>query len=419
MHRWLGWILLLGLGLRCAAACGLQYQLDHRWHREYLIEGDASGYWELAKNIATGQPYAIYTPPRKALRMPGFPALLALSIRLFGDHKLPARLLLACVCSAGISLNFLLGRELKNEQVGLIAAAFTAISPVFIAFTPVLLSESSFAVALLGCLYCGVRLAKGLQQPAASSSRTMWMGWAIGTGVASALAVYLKPSWILAVPVFSLALIGLTSHRQRAAVAGLLIVLSMFLTLLPWGLRNQRATGHFTLTTLWMGPSLYDGLNPNATGDSEMTFFDRDNLLATMSEYEVDQHYRKAAKDYALSHPGHTLQLAWAKLIRYWKPWPNAAQFDNWPARLATSIGFVPLMILAVIGLIRERRNLLLLLITLGPILYFSALHCIFVSSLRYRLPAEYPLMVLSAAGLLHCWPNPTQHVSVQEVPTA
>jgi len=72
-----------------------------------------------------------------------------------------------------------------------------------------------------------------------------------------------------------------------------------------------------------------------------------------------------------------------------------------------------------VIGLIRERRNLLLLLITLGPILYFSALHCIFVSSLRYRLPAEYPLMVLSAAGLLHCWPNPTQHVSVQEVPTA
>ena len=418
MHRWLGWILLLGLGLRCVAACGLQYQLDHRWHREFLIEGDASGYWELARSIANGEPYAIYTPPRKVLRMPGFPALLALSIRLFGDHKLPARLLLACLCSAGIYLNFLLGRELKSERAGLIAAAFTAISPVFVAFTPVLLSESSFAVALLGCLYCGVRVVKELQ-PAASFSRSTWIGWAIGTGVTSALAVYLKPSWILAVPVFSLALIGLASHRRQAAVAALLVVLSMVLTLLPWGLRNHRATGHFTLTTLWMGPSLYDGLNPNATGDSNMEFFDRDNLLATMSEYEVDQHYRQAAKDYVLSHPGHSLQLAWAKLIRYWKPWPNAAQFDNWPARIATSIAFIPLMLLAAVGLLNERRNLLMLLITLGPILYFSALHCIFVSSLRYRLPAEYPLMVLSAAGLLHWWPDRTQCTSVQEVPTA
>src|SRR5690606_28392956 len=153
-------ILLLGLGLRCAAACGLQYQLDHRWHREYLIEGDASGYWALAQNISAGQPYEIYDPPRHALRMPGFPALLAVSIRVFGDHKFPARLLLACLCSTAIGLNFFLGRELKDEQTGLIAAAFTAVSPVFVAFTPVLLSESVFAVALLGCLYCGVRLAK-------------------------------------------------------------------------------------------------------------------------------------------------------------------------------------------------------------------------------------------------------------------
>ncbi|MGD9855191.1 MAG: hypothetical protein AB7U20_09605, partial [Planctomycetaceae bacterium] len=37
--------------------------------------------------------------------------------------------------------------------------------------------------------------------------------------------------------------------------------------------------------------------------------------------------------------------------------------------------------------------------LTIGPLLYFAALHMVFVSSLRYRLPAEYPLLVMTAVG--------------------
>jgi hypothetical protein len=45
-----------------------------------------------------------------------------------------------------------------------------------------------------------------------------------------------------------------------------------------------------------------------------------------------------------------------------------------------------------------------ILVLTAGPIIYFSALHTLFVSSLRYRLPAEYPLLALSAVGVWDLW---------------
>jgi hypothetical protein len=169
---------------------------------------------------------------------------------------------------------------------------------------------------------------------------------------------------------------------------------------LPWGLRNQAVTGHFTLTTFWVGPSLYDGLNPQATGDSDMRFFDEENLLARMSEYEMDREYRRRAWQFAAEHPGRTVELMAIKLWRYLSPWPNARQFQSLTIRLVASGSFLALLIPALAGTWQMRNRPLVLAFTWGPLLYFAAIHLWFVGSIRYRLPAEYPLAVLSGAGM-------------------
>lgn len=423
-RSWLLRILCVALGLRVALAIGLDVTLSRSDPpRLDLIPGDAEGYWNLAGDIAQGEEYSVYTPPRRALRMPGFPALLAPVRAIFDDATLPARLLMAAVGTAGCLCVWKLGVVLFDPTTALIATAVTAIAPVFVGFSVLLLSETTFAVALLLSLLAGASLARchgtaresldGNEPRISGAGR---IGHAVLTGLAMALACYVRPSWLLAAPLFGGLLIA-TSPRRGAAIVDVLILHGvLLLALVPWGLRNERATGHFVLTTLWLGPSLYDGLRPDADGDSDMTFFDRDNVMGQgLSEYEMDRHYRRLAWEFVREYPGRTVELAAIKLWRYWKPWPNAAQFGGLVPALLIAAFALPMLVLAVIAVCRlcktwrsettngRRRIVWQLALTAGPVLYFAAVHAVFVSSLRYRLPAEYALWVLSAFGLKLC----------------
>jgi hypothetical protein len=73
----------------------------------------------------------------------------------------------------------------------------------------------------------------------------------------------------------------------------------------------------------------------------------------------------------------------------------------GWPSKLLLAIFSALLFAGAAWGAWVHRRNIVLLSLTLGPVLFFSLLHAIFVGSVRYRLPAEYPMAVLAAAGWL------------------
>lgn len=425
MKRKVFWVLLLALGLRMGAALSVHTYLESVG-REFLIEGDAAGYWELGQKLAAGDEYSLYTPPRRVMRMPGYPLFLAASIRLAGKRLWPARVFQALAGTFACWLIYRLGSVLVNQRTGLLAALLAAISPTFVGFTPLILSETLFATTLLVSLLLMARLAatwpvlgngsQELQTTAALPDRQLRL--ACGTGVAIGIACYVRPSWLLTAPLFCLIHLSMTllprKHtaivRTHTAIPAkamecVFVIVGLAITLAPWTIRNFRVTGHAIPTTLWVGPSLYDGLHPGATGDSDMEFFEEDNLLATMSEYEMDREYRQRAWRFVRENPVRAFELSLIKAARLWKPWPNAEQFRQWWLCLIVAGFFIPAMVLAAREAIRRRFDIRCLLLTVGPVVYFTLIHSIFVGSIRYRLPAEYPLLILSAAGMISVWP--------------
>ncbi|MCG6157919.1 ArnT family glycosyltransferase [Rubinisphaera margarita] len=387
--------LIFGLAViaRLVAAAVLNIALDRIPDRQFLIEGDASGYWILAHKIVDGEDFSLYNPPRYVMRMPGFPAVLAGSIAVFGDNLHAARYLLAILTSLAVFPACWLGFR-HSKWAGYLAGLIVAVMPSFVAFSVTILSECLFAVAIIWNIWAMVRWME------ADSNWESQLGWAALTGALGAIAVYIRPSWLL----FPLAMVPIIVLWSKAKLSmrlfsPLAMAACLLVTLLPWGIRNQQVTGHFVLTTLWMGPSLYDGLHPQATGDSDMTFFEQDRVLERMSEYEMNQHYKDLALEFAKANPSRAFELGLIKLERYWNLLPNAAQFQHPGIRWILALSAIFLFAGAIYGVWVMRMSLGFVFLCTLPIVYFSALHTLFVSSLRYRLPAEYSLAVITAIG--------------------
>lgn len=225
---------------------------------------------------------------------------------------------------------------------------------------------------------------------------------AIVAGFLAGLATLVRPTWPLVAPGFAVIhLLYPTGTWTRRLVNAAALLMAFALTMAPWTARNWRITGHFVPTTLWAGPSLYDALSPDATGDSNMDFIESDGLYRQpgMSEYDNDRHYRQKAIEFVNARPGRALELGWEKLKRFSNPFPNAEQFGHWAPYAGVGLFELPVLVLAVIGLWQVRRLLWVWLFAAGPVLYFALVHVVFVGSIRYRLPAEYPLLVLTAVG--------------------
>ncbi|MBW8886088.1 MAG: glycosyltransferase family 39 protein, partial [Planctomycetia bacterium] len=287
-----------------------------------------------------------------------------------------------------------------------LAAAIAAVYPEAIAAGVFVLSEAPFTPLMM--------LHLTLWMLAWRSTKTNDLaGWSIIAGIAAGLATLMRPSWLLFIPFAgSVALITSRERRKHLAIVAVMLV-GLCVTMLPWWVRNYRVAGRFVPTSLQVGASLYDGINPTATGASDMSFvgqFVADQRAADaqpdadrggLFEDRLDRRLRNAALAWARANPSRVLALAATKFARIWSFVPNANEFQNRWLRLILAATYTPVICLALVGAWRFARRDWPYLLCILPAIYFTLLHVIFVSSIRYRQPAMLPLIVLVAGAAM------------------
>lgn len=405
---WAG-ILVLALGLRVGSGIWWQSRLPVEIRFRF---GDSDSYWEMGKGLAQGE--GLHYGKARIFRTPGYPLLLAGLFMICGDGRdaahepnvLCGRVLSAVLGTIAVGGVGILGYLLFGMRTAAVAGVLVAVYPEAIALSTFVLSEAPF------CPLMVLQLVAWTLAWQASDVKSQF-GWSLAGGGAAGLATLMRPSWLLFLP-FAVT-IGLVFYRERPKQLFVAAVMlgGLSITMLPWWIRNYQIAGRFVPTTLQVGASLYDGISPQATGVSEMSFVPRltreqiaadeaatqsGELPAGIFEDRLDRRMQQAAVDWAKQNPGAVLRLGGVKFLRMWSPLPNAAEFQSTMLRLALAITYTPVILLALVGVWRFAPRGWPYLLCFLPAIYFTCLHCVFVSSLRYRQPAMLVLIVLAAA---------------------
>ncbi len=402
---WLVAALVVALVLRLGAAIGWE---QHVCAKKFAFP-DSYSYWYLAGQIARGQPYQFGGRDARVFRAPLYPLVLAVFFRARGGNEPPVlwpRLggaVLGLFAVGGVSW---LAIRLFSPRAGVIGAWLAACYPGAIGMSIFILSEAVFVPLMIAQLAFWVAAWQ-------SRTSTATVLWSLSAGLCGGLATLARPSWLLFVPFALVVALVWSRHRRRQLATGALVLAATAATMSPWWVRNYYAVGTWVPTTLQLGASLYDGFNPRATGGSDMWFSKsfHDALVAEDEaagsgpprenfEVRLNRRLRAAALAWVREHPAAAVRLAWHKLLRTWSPWPRAAEFQSWPARLVVVIGYLPLALLALVGAVRYVPRGWSYGLCILPAVYTAALHVVFVGSLRYRQPAMLAATVL-AAGLL------------------
>jgi hypothetical protein len=139
--------------------------------------------------------------------------------------------------------------------------------------------------------------------------------------------------------------------------------------------------------------------------------------LAGLGEVESDRALRRLAFEQMREDPGRVLRLAGVKFRRTWSLTPNVESYQGWIVALVSAGFMIVVLVAAAIGAWRalgrhgqaptssgpahgtrtySTRRLLVLLWL--PVVYFTLLHCVFIGSLRYRVPLM-PFVEITAAA--------------------
>ncbi len=353
---------------------------------------DSLDYLHLAHCIERGAPYRV--TGMYAKRLPGYPIFMAGVLMTDSGQAVGILIWQALISGGMIYLAWRLGRHV-DPLVGLLSAAFVTIDPLLIGFSASYLSETIFTATLLFTLLIFIQCCM---------QKTNW--WLLcAFAVLFVVDIYIRAEIALCIfPLLAYFTIAIgRKHWHRRALQSLLVLIIIFAGMMPWWVRNWELfhSNFFRFSTL-EGISLYESVYHGATGGPRQSHIKWPANMKKLNESQRDNRWTKMAFTAIREHPWRVGRLAFIKIGRTWSPWLHAKGFRSAGVNALLVFWYSVQYAFAIIGLwhLCIHRRKMLLGVTLIPILYLTAMHALFLGSVRYRVPLIPLLCFLAAVGV-------------------
>ena len=216
----------------------------------------------LARHLARGEGYVIASEGagdslRPTAHYPvGFPSLLAITYRAFGDTVGAAFLLQSVIGASLVLLVHAIVARAASDRAAFWAALVTALHPGLVLQAPLVMAEPLAALLYAAMVLCMMQL------PGSASL-------AAATGLIGGFATLVRPQTIVVLPALIAA--SIVTGRGRASLRGwssglVVIGLTFAGVVAPWTLRNARVLDGPALVSTNGGWNLAIGALPGATG---------------------------------------------------------------------------------------------------------------------------------------------------------
>lgn len=403
---WLCIVLILAVAAALRIAVALSLPREILWP-------DGHRYVRVAQSLLHG--YGFGSVSENQASVPTQPLLIAAVELLFGHSFLALRVFFAALGAATCVVGYLLARELFGPAVALIAGALLAVYPYYIYLSALFEYPQPFFILVMGLAFWLVY--RSWRIPRVST--LLLAGLCLGVGV---LAV---PTALAFVPVLAATLALARIPRRYISVAALLVATA--LPIAAWTARNYAAYGELILVNqagginFWVannetyfeygkgavepacGPGNTKQLYCRQLGSLERKLR-AEHLSAAQSVAAEEAAGWKAGWAFLAASPARSARLSVRKLLELWSPLPDAVTPVAGRAGAARDwvsiLSYVPLLMLAVAGVVLLRRETRRLLPIYGYVLTFTAVYSVFLPTTRYRLPLDFFLVVFAAYAL-------------------
>ena len=359
----------------------------------------------IAFNLANHCEYAIESGIPSIDYEPLYPLILASGYKLSGANWFGVTIIQGILFGITSYLLFLIGKILKNELAGLVAASYHSFYPFlfFQSLSVVDTTQYVFVITLL--LYFVLRNIE--------NHRIFWYyGW---TGSLTGLALLSRGSALAILPPIILYALFKPCDR-RTLKSAVIMSMAALVVLSPWLIRNYQYTKTFIISThgpfgLWQGNNehSHNCLKNNISLDEiyrlkPPPIIYQENPIRPRPPQEatkVAQKYKAEAFRFIRNNQDEFVKLCWIKFVKFWSwtynPTMSSYAFGNNKIRQWVYFtSYVPILFSLPFGLyFLLKKSRLLFFLFVGILTTYTAAHMVVMGLSRARLPLDPLLMIL------------------------